>query len=700
MKFLISDSFTDSLTKLTGEEQKNVKITVFDMQSDPSNPGLRFHRINNAKDPNFWSIRSNRDIRIIVHKTASSFLVCYVDHHDDAYKWAERRRFERHPKTGAAQFVEIRETVKEIEVPQYVHVEKEIVKPLLFDTLDSDELLSFGVPEDWVDDVKVANEDSFLEIYDHLPHEAGEALLQLATGGQPSVVDPIPADTSAFDHPDAQRRFRVVEDIEELEAALDYPWEKWSVFLHPAQRAIVERDFDGPARVSGSAGTGKTIVALHRAVYLARQNLDARILLTTFSSTLAENLKKKLRILVGNRPRTLNQIEVYALDDVAKRLYGSNIGELKLASPDEISGFIDEAAAAVPDHKFSQHFLETEWNQIVDPWQSRSWEDYQDVVRLGRKTRFPEAQLVELWKIFEIVRSKLDKHGLKTHADMYTDLSGLFAERDAKPYDFAVIDESQDISVFQLKFLSALSSVEPNALFFAGDLGQRIFRHPFSWKSVGIDVEGRSETLKINYRTSHQIREQSDRLLESTIADVDGIKEKRSDTISVFNGPKPEIEVCSSIEEEKDLVAKWVSARVSDGIALSEIGVCVRSKNELERATASLEVHEFKYDVLNGEPTESDGISVATMHRAKGLEFKAMVVMACDDDVIPSQERIELVADESDLEEVYNTERHLLYVACTRARDHLLVTGVDPVSEFVEDMETRAGDSERKGRTM
>ena len=434
MKFLISDSFTHSLAKLTGEEQKNAKITVFDMQSDPSNPGLRFHRINNAKDPNFWSIRSNRDIRIIVHKTKSSFLVCYVDHHDDAYKWAERRRFERHPKTGAAQFVEIRETVKEIKIPQYVQVEQPVAKPRIFENLDSDELLSFGVPEDWLDDVRAANEDSFLDIYEHLPQEAGEALLQIATGGRPSVVQPISSDVSEFEHPDAQRRFRVVDDLEELEAALDYPWVKWSVFLHPAQRALVERDFDGPARVAGTAGTGKTIVALHRAVHLARNNIDSRILLTTFSATLAKNLQDKLHILVGNKPRTLNQIEVVSLDDVGRKLYRSNIGEFEIIERDRLSELLKEASDEVSDHEFSQHLIKTEWVQVVDPWQVKSLEEFLEAPRLGRKTRLPKTKLIKLWSIFELVLKKLKDGVLMTYAQMFSALADLYSDREVKPF--------------------------------------------------------------------------------------------------------------------------------------------------------------------------------------------------------------------------------------------------------------------------
>jgi mRNA-degrading endonuclease RelE of RelBE toxin-antitoxin system len=266
MQFLIADTFTDSLTRLQADEQKAVKTTAFDLQTNPAHPSLKFHRLDKAKDKDFWSVRSGRDIRLIVHKTESALALVYVDHHDKAYAWAERRKLERHPKTGAAQLVEIRETVQEIVVPKYVEVEAPApVQPPLFADRDEDELLGYGVPPEWVDDVRQANEEKLLELVDHLPEEAAQALLELATGGTPVVAMAAPAEADPFEHPDAQRRFRVVQDVEELERALDFPWERWMVFLHPAQREIVDRDFGGPARVSGSAGTGKTIVAVHRA---------------------------------------------------------------------------------------------------------------------------------------------------------------------------------------------------------------------------------------------------------------------------------------------------------------------------------------------------------------------------------------------------------------------------------------------------
>jgi len=695
--FRIADTFTDSLTRLTGEEQKLAKTTAFDLQLNPSSPGLSFHKLDRAKDKNFWSVRVGSDIRLIVHKSEASLLLCYVDHHDKAYDWAERRKLETHPKTGAAQWVEIRETVQEIVVPVYVQsaVQAERVLPTaaapapkpLFITLADDELLGYGVPAEWLADVKTATEDTLLALIDHLPAEAAEALLELATGGKPRVPAQPAATANPFDHPDAQRRFRVMTNVEELQRALDFPWEKWTVFLHPEQRQWVERDYAGPARVSGSAGTGKTIVALHRAAYLARTHPDARVLLTTFSDTLASALHTKLKRLLGNEPRLAERMDVYSLEAIGLRLYKAHVGQVTLADRTDVRAVIEEAARAVADHKFSLHFLLTEWEQVVDAWQLASWEAYRDVVRLGRKTRLPEAQRAVLWSIFEQVRAALKTRKQVTQSELFTTLAATIAAGKKVVFEFVVVDEAQDIGVAHLRFLAALGGGRPNALFFAGDLGQRIFQQPFSWKSLGVDIRGRSRTLRVNYRTSHQIRTQADRLLGPVVTDVDGNSEDRSDTVSVFNGPPPTIRIFKDESEEINNVGNWIAERVDDGVLSHEFGVFVRSTAQLYRAEAAVKAAGLACKVLDQHvETISGHVSISTMHLAKGLEFRAVVVMACDDEIIPLQERIETVGDDADLQEVYDTERHLLYVACTRARDHLLVTSVEPASEFLDDL--------------
>lgn len=687
MDFRISDTFTDSLARMTGEEQKAVKTTAFDLQMNPVNPGMSFHKLEHGRDPRFWSVRVNADIRLIVHRTDTSLMLCYVDHHDKAYQWAERRKLETHPKTGAAQLVELRETIQEIRIPKVVDAPlAPAPKPALFARIPEVELLEYGVPPEWLEEVRRVDEDGLLALADHLPSEAAEALLELATGGTPKVPQPLAA-VDPFEHPDAQRRFRVMNNVDELAQALDAPWDKWTIFLHPAQRQIVERNFNGPARVSGSAGTGKTIVALHRAVFLARSQPDCRVLLTTFSETLAHALRTKLRRLISHEPRLGERLEVEDLPSLGLRLYETAHGKATLASRDQVREALQTALASTGTSGFSLPFLVSEWADIVDAWQVESWEAYRDAKRLGRKVRLPEAQRQKVWAVFQEARKALKAQGLVTLSEVFQTLTTDLGQRKHPPFEYAVVDESQDISVAQLRFLAALGGARPEALFFAGDLGQRIFQQPFSWKAQGVDIRGRSRTLQINYRTSHQIRMQADRLLGPEVSDVDGNTESRLGTVSVFNGPRPLVQTHASPNREIATVAAWLKARLEENLQPHELGIFVRSEAELPRAKEAAAQAGMAFKVLDDRVETTPGhASLSTMHLAKGLEFRAVVVMACDDEVIPLQSRLETAADDADLEEVYNTERHLLYVACTRARDQLLVTSGGPASEFLDDL--------------
>ncbi len=688
MEFRIADTFTYSLSRLTSDEQKSAKTTAFDLQVNPTGTGHGFHKLEKSRDKNFWSVKVNTDIRLIVHKTQNSFLLCYVDHHDKAYDWAERRKLETHPTTGAAQLVEVRETVTEILIPVYKPTEVAPTrKPLLFENTTDEELLSYGVPLEWIADVKKANEDSLLLLADRLPAEAAEALIELATGGKPRVIQPATPVTNPFDHPDAQRRFRVMNNLNALKTALEYPWEKWTVFLHPEQQQWVDRAYNGPARVSGSAGTGKTIVALHRAVTLAKAHPDARVLLTTYSDTLANALHTKLTRLIGNEPRLAERIDVYSIDAIGLRLAKMYGNQTSIASADLLKSLLRSASEQIGNHKFTLHFLTTEWDQIVDAWQLCNWESYRDVTRLGRKTRLPEAQRTTLWSIFEIVRTKLAEKKLTTYASLFTELAKSIKTNRKPLFDFAVIDEAQDISISHMRFLAALGAGRPDGLFFAGDLGQRIFQQPFSWKALGVDIRGRSRTLRINYRTSHQIRQHADRLLGPITSDIDGNTEDRTDTISVFNGPVPVIFNYANKTAEIDAIGKWMAEQTTAGLLPHEFGVFVRSDAQIDRAEAAVTKAGLKFKVLDEHVETTSGfVSISTMHLAKGLEFRAVVVMACDDAVLPLQERIEAIGDDADIQEIYDTERHLLYVACTRARDFLSVSGVTPYSEFLDDL--------------
>ena len=569
--------------------------------------------------------------------------------------------------------------------PAVEQVAKRTVLP--FQALSVDELLGIGVPVDWTSDVQGASEDRFFELTEHLPAEAAEALLEyVGTGRLRRPAPDVPVDP--FAHPDALRRFRVVDNQAALALALDAPWEQWAVFLHPTQQGVVDRTYAGPARTSGSAGTGKTVVALHRAARLARHSVDTKILLTTFSQPLASALARKLAVLVGGDAAALRRVTVLPYRMVADELFQLAFGRrASVASDAQVEDAIGKAAESVGAKGFTPRFLLSEWRHVVDAWQIADVEAYAKVPRLGRKNRMSAGQRERLWPVFAAVRASLAKRGLATWPEIYGRAAAYYATRPTKPFSHIVVDEAQDLGVAELRFLAAISPAGTDALFFAGDLGQRIFQQPFSWAALGVDVRGRSSTLTVNYRTSHQIRHMADRLLPNAVRDVDGNGDERERTVSIFNGPAPEVAQSDMIDSEIVAVAAWITKARSDGVLPSEIGVFVRTRAEMARARSAVEAAGMEWMELSEQDQDFAGrVPIGTMHLAKGLEFKAVAVMACDDGIIPSQSRLELAADETEMDEVYETERHLFYVACTRARDRLLVSSVAPGSEFLRDL--------------
>jgi hypothetical protein len=687
MQLAIANTFNQSLSLLTEDEQRAAKLTAFELQLNPAHRSLQFHKLKNAKDPRFWSVRVSSDIRLIVHKSADTLALMYVDHHDKAYQWAEKRKMEVHPVTGAVQWFEVREQVKNIIVPKYVDAPVPSGPPL-FERLSEDALLGYGVPREYVGDVRAVDSERFLALLDKLPAEAAEALFSIAAGVTPTPSPVLAGTVDPLAHPDSKRRLTVVATSEEMAAALEYPWDQWLLYLHPTQRQLVEATVNGPFRIGGSAGTGKTIVALHRAVQLLRRYPDHRVLLTTFSETLAERLREQVRKLLTTTPSLRERLDVQPLATMASRLYGLEHGAPKIAVREQILPWLEEAAQKHGATRFSSHFLWSEWLYVVDGWQLTDWESYRVVPRIGRKTRLAEAPRRLLWNVFAEVLERLRASGMMTEAQIYAALARDMHNRARPPYEHIVVDEAQDISIPQLRFLAAIGLRETEGLFFAGDLGQRIFQPAFSWKAVGVDIRGRSRVLKVNYRTSHEIRRRADGLLAPEVSDVDGNIDSRLGTTSVFNGPEPE--TCAEVDQgaESATAVRWLRECLDSGIDAGQIGVFVRSEAEFPRAEGALQAAGIEYVTLDRQPGyRGTKAALATMHLAKGLEFRAVAVMCCDDDVIPSSDRVRAASDPAELEEIVETEGHLLYVACTRARERLLVTGVAPVSEFVRDLQ-------------
>ena len=685
MTLILGSTFTDALTRLTQAEAGAAMQTALELQADPAGYGKRMHRVERAADPNVWSVRAGRDLRLIVQRDGDTLVLAYAGHHDEAYRWAERKKLQIHERTGAMQLVEVRDAAEPqvLATPPADALPDAEPLPAIrpFIDLGDDRLLDVGVPRDWLAAVRATELAEVDALYEMLPAEAAEALVDFATGGklEDHVAAKAVAGADPFAHPDAQRRFRILDNVAELRAALELPFDKWAVFLHPLQRALVERSWSGPVRVSGSAGTGKTIVALHRAVHLAREDGKARILLTTFSKPLAAALTRKRDVLTESEPALRERIAVRTLDGAAIELYAAAFGQPNRATPAQVRAAIGDARKAGLGGSHSAEFLFEEWAELVDAWDVADAESYATLPRLGRRTRLGAHQREAAWSVFAFVRQRLADRGIVTWAQIYARLTAWLAKGSRLPFTHVVVDEAQDLSVAQVRFLAEVGRGRADALFLAGDIGQRIFHLPFSWARLGLDIRGRSHCLKVNYRTSHQIRVAADRLLPPSITDMDGVEEGRRGTVSVFDGPAPELLVAEDEAAEQKGVAAFLDRCRLLGIESAQIGVLVRGQGQLGRARAAVAA-------AGHDPRDEAGVAIVTMHEAKGLEFRAVVVMACDDDVLPDPARLAAIGDPADLEAAYETERHLLYVAATRARDRLMVSAVAPGSEFLDDL--------------
>lgn len=693
MPLIVAQSFMKQLKRLTEREQGMVSNAVLGLQFDPAAARHNLHKVDG--NAGWWSAYVNGDLRIILRKQIggkSLMVVCWADHHDAAYRWARNHVLNRHPATGAMQLVEIPEVVAEApkaraETPRAAHPKLPPCEKLGLSRAD---LLAYGIPELWVARVLQAkSEDELLEIGEHLPPDAVEAVLKIAVGEKPEV--PPPAETAAagavaappFESAREKQAWWVVTDDQDLKEALrSLAWDTWCVYLHPSQRAIAEKTYKSAYRVSGSAGTGKTVVALHHARHILRTRPDAMVLVTTFSENLAADLNYRVAPLLRSRERERCDTRTF-------RAFGLEIfGKIEPDHPHvlepselkEIAERVVDANAGLLPKGIPPAFAVSEFERVVDTRGLASWEAYRDALRRSVRRRLSEERRAALWKLFEIVRRTLRQNGQMTANEMFWRLARFFKDHPDRPrlYTHIVVDESQDLCEAELAFLGAYAQGE-GCLFFAGDIGQRIIRYSFPWKPFGIDLRGRSKVLKVNYRTTRQIRSVADRLMADQMTDADDIVQERKGTISLLSGPKPVFRQFADVESEIDGVAEWLDKLQSEQHVESQaIAIFYRSDREWERARAA--VAKSKYAGAAMPP------KLCSMLDAKGLEYQAVVVMACDADVIPSPERLAEADMVAGLEEIYDTERNLLYVACTRARDYLLVTSAATPSELLLDM--------------
>lgn len=683
----LSQDFLLKLSKLPSTVQGRVHKWVLKFQQDPTANGINYETIKAAQDSNLRSVRIDQDWRGIVFKPERGdlYILLHVDHHDDAYRWAVNRRLSVNPATGALQILMVQELSENppalapespreptTAAPVRPAPAKASSRPL-FEPVVDEELVQIGVPVELLPAVrKICSEAELDALQPALPVEAYEGLFLLLAGdtvGQILAQREIRVDrkidvhdyAAALETPESQSRFVVVTSDAEMTAILNAPLAQWRVFLHPTQRRLAEGDRSGPVRILGGAGTGKTVVAMHRARWLARNRAATgnKVLFTTFTRNLAFDIEQNLRSLFLQDP-ALSLVEVTNLDRwVHAYLRRKNYDHRIIYNRDpEAWGRAMELAE--PDIGLDEQFYAEEWEQVVAAHAIKTRDDYRKVTRVGRRTVLTREKRDRAWPVFEEYRDQLRRRRLKYVDDAYSDATALLQGDTGRPrYCGIVIDETQDFGVAALKLLRAIIETGPNDLFFVGDGHQRIYpKHRAVLGKCGIDIRGRARKLYLNYRTTDEIRRAAVALLEGReIDDLDGGSDENRRYKSLSHGPVPERVPVKNNEEAVAIAVSKVRAWLSDAAPESTPTICVMAKTTAVRDQVSTKLRAagVKVSAIEADSADSgvnDQVRVSTMHRAKGLEFDRVVVLA------PGLAR---AGEESDLPQ-------LVYVSMTRAK--------------------------------
>jgi superfamily I DNA/RNA helicase len=685
-KVALSNEFLIQLSKLPSNVHTKVMKWAIQFQADPKSPGINYESINGARDANLKSVRLDKDWRGIVFKPTSGdvYVLLYVDHHDDAYRWAENRKLTINPVTGAMQMVMFEQVpeVKQVEQGVPSAPSDPVPRPSsapLFGALSDQELMSLGVPAEMLSMVRALVSDEQLDAAQvKLPVEAYEGLFLVAAGDTVSqvlvsretrvdkVIDPQDF-SAALSTPESQSRFVVVSDDETLAAILNAPLAQWRVFLHPTQHKLASGDRSGPVRVLGGAGTGKTVLAMHRAKWLAEHRTAAgqKVLFTTFTRNLAGDIEQNLKTLCG--ASILEKLEVRNLDAWVNAFMRKRKLEHRIVYDRKQEGASQawQAALAVRDTSLDlpDDFYQQELEHVILAQGLTTLDEYRTARRTGRGVILSRAKRDAVWPVFEEYRGQLASRKLKEVDDAYREVAQMLQDdqKGVAPYSAIVIDETQDFGPQALRLLRAMLPPGPNDLFFVGDGHQRIYsRHKAAMSKCGIDIRGRSKKLYINYRTTDEIRRQAVALLEGVEIDDldDGLDESRRYR-SLSHGPVPPVIRVNGLEgafaEVQSFVHQW---RPTDESADS-LTVCVVASSEKARDALAhhLQMAGHRTVAITSQSNHTDDqgvIYMSTMHRAKGLEFDCVAVVAPGSYV------------DSPAEE--GGQRQLLYVALTRAK--------------------------------
>lgn len=688
---VFAKEFLDDFAKLDPSVRQKVRELPGKFE-DAVHTGVHLEKLHAARDDRVRTVRVDQFWRgVVVRLGDGRYALLRVLPHDEAIDCASRQRFEVNSRTG---LIEI------LDIPQVEAKVAAISSPVgseasgLFAARRDRDFSLVGVDKELIPLLRrIGTEAELYAIASYLPAAQSDAVLLLADGKSPEEVwaelsrdydlSGEAIDTSDIDkalqQPGTLSGFVVTTSDSELVELLSGDFEAWRTFLHPSQRALAYRPvFRGPAKVTGGAGTGKTIVAIHRCRFLAQQLIDAndttgQVLFATYTKSLADNLDRILRGFC-----TLDQyrrIHVSTVDAFASQTLAASKSRARPIQSDALQHLADQAAlmAGLDNYQLDGRFLITEWEQVILARKLTSLMEYVMSPRPGRGKRLARAIRKAIWSALEYLLLEFndDQRTFLQIADAAADVLNA---RSCRPFAHVIVDEAQDLHPAQWRLLRAAVTIGENDLFIVGDAHQRIYDYRVSLLSLGIDTRGRSRRLKINYRTSQQILSWALGILrDADIDDLDGNSESQVGYRSALDGPVPTIKHFTAASEEGEFVAKVIQGWLADGVTPSAIGVVARTREDLRTVHSALQ----RIGIRSSEEgiAHADAIQSLTMHSSKGLEFARLAVVSVNADNLPHPRAITPVT----IDEAQHTldilrERCLLYVACTRARDELIIT--------------------------
>jgi superfamily I DNA/RNA helicase/mRNA-degrading endonuclease RelE of RelBE toxin-antitoxin system len=708
IQIAISADFLTAMMELPRAQQRKVNQFVNKFRNDPQSSGINYEKIHDSANPYMRSVRIDQTYRGIVlqPERGNVYILLWVGHHDEAYDWARRHQCQIHPSTGAIQLFETQtQVVIKDEKPQPELVENQPLEKL-FVNYNIDQLVKLGLPAEL--ESKVFNLTSLEQLQaseKELPVDAYEALYMVASG---LAYDEVLSDyndnlsnadidvddyAAAIERNGSKRRFVLVDD-DELQKMLDAPLDKWRVFLHPSQRKMVERNWNGPARVLGGAGTGKTVVAMHRAKWLASQlevSSNKKILFTTFTKNLAADINVHLGQICTKAE--LEKIEVINIDAwvskfIRRHDYKYQVVFTNDTNPKRKKCWQYALQNMSSELSFLERFYQEEWQLVVQEQDITTLKDYVKAKRTGRGTRLNRKERMLIWPVFEEYQLQLSHMNLREMNDATKDCLETLKHKSIKPlYESIIVDEGQDMGTHAYCLLRAIVAEQKNDIFIVGDGHQRIYRNKVVLGRCGISIVGRSRKLRINYRTTEETRKMAVSVLHGiNVDDLDDGVDNNNGYVSLMHGTLPEQHNYSSFNEEVDGIVEVIESLVAAGAKTNAICLVARTNGIRDDYSTALNRAGFQtYEIkTNGtEDRNAEGIRLATMHRVKGLEFQHLFVAGVNEGKVP------LAAFHSDdpveVREFEAGERALLYVAMTRAVKSLVVTSYGNPSKFLTD---------------